>query len=187
MSLWEHFARPGPTLTGGQRIAMLSAVRGARSWPDGTAEATQHLATTLYRDPGAVDEHVVRESAEDGGDPRAVEVIATVSMLSAVDGTHRALGLPLEPLPMPHDGEPTGAILEGLRRRRTHVPMPAGPIPVALDLLPDEGAAFQSLFGPQYMTGREMAFDDFARVPGLDRAQMEVVSMATSIHNECFY
>ena len=71
--------------------------------------------------------------------------------------------------------------------RRTHIPVPPGPIPVMLDLLPDEGAAFQALFGPQYMTGWEMALDTFRRSPGLDRAQMEVVSSRTSIHNECFY
>ena len=55
------------------------------------------------------------------------------------------------------------------------------------DLLPMEGAVFQSLFGPHYMTGWEMALDGFARNPGLDRAQMELVSSRTSLHNECFY
>jgi hypothetical protein len=58
---------------------------------------------------------------------------------------------------------------------------------VTLNLLPDEGAAFQALFGPQYMTDMEMVLDDFRREPGLNRAQMELVSSRTSIHNECFY
>ena len=43
------------------------------------------------------------------------------------------------------------------------------------------------MFGPHFMSGWEMALDDFARRPGLDRAQMELVSSRTSLHNECFY
>jgi hypothetical protein len=65
--------------------------------------------------------------------------------------------------------------------------MPVGAIPLALDLLPEAGAAFRSSFGPQYMTGPEMGFDDFARDPGLNRAQIEIVSTKTSLHNKCFY
>ena len=129
-----------------------------------------------------------RDSSRDAsGDPSTVEVAALVSMLSSVDGTHRALGAELEPLPNPAAGDPTGEIAQGLKRRRTHLPVPPGAIPVMFDLLPYEGAVYQSLFGPQYMTGREMALDTFRRSPGLDRAQMELVSSRTSIHNECFY
>jgi hypothetical protein len=116
-----------------------------------------------------------------------VEVISIVSMLSAVDGAHSALGADLEPLPAPLEGEPTREIAEGLRQRHTHVPMPAGAIPVALDLLPHVGQVFRNSFGPQYMTGPEMALDDFHRTPGLNRAQMEIVSSRTSLLNECFY
>jgi hypothetical protein len=116
-----------------------------------------------------------------------VEVISLVSMLSAVDGAHRALTADLESLPSPVAGETTGDIAMGLNRRRTNVPMPPGPIPVALDLLPDVGRVFQASFGPQYMTGVEMASDRFERTPGLNRAQMEIVSTRVSLHNRCFY
>ena len=108
-------------------------------------------------------------------------------MLAAIDGTHRGLGAGLEPLPEPQPGDPSGRVAAGLKRRRTHIPVPPGPIPVVLDLLPEEGAAFQAMFGPQYMTGWEMAMDNFYRSPGLNRAQMEIVSSRTSMHNECFY
>lgn len=145
------------------------------------------LASTLFGDPGLVDRSMVRRAAEDVGDPMVVEVISIVSMLSAVDGAHRALGADLEPLPEPVEGAPTNEIAEGLKQRRTHVPMPAGAINVAFDLLPEIGQVFQASFGPQYMTGLEMAHADYERNPGLNRAQMEIVSSRTSLHNKCFY
>lgn len=166
---------------------MLAAVRSDDPPTAGTSPELGGLAAALYHRPVSVDGEMVRAAADSDGDPLTVEVMALVSMLSAVDGTHRALGLDLEPLPEPVSGEPTGHVREGLKLRGTHIPVPPGPIPVVFDLLPLEGAAFQSLFGPQYMTGREMAFDDFRRAPGLDRAQMELVSSRTSVHNECFY
>ncbi|NND01493.1 MAG: hypothetical protein HKN91_01780 [Acidimicrobiia bacterium] len=190
INTWLHFARPGPTLTGAERIELLTAVRGNAESSTASAwfgPAVAELARTLYSKPTAVNGSIVAAAAEEAGDPTTVEVIGLVSMLAAVDGTHRALGADLEGFPPPQPGDPTGVIAEGLKRRRTHIPVPPGPIPVVLDLLPDEGAAFQSLFGPQYMTGWEMAMNDFRRHPGLDRAQMEIVSSRTSMHNECFY
>lgn len=138
-------------------------------------------------DPAAVDEHLVRSTADSVGDPMTVETIAIVSQLSAVDGFHAAMGLDLEPLPNPESGRATGNVTPDLKRRRTHVPMPAGPIPVALDLVPAEGLAMEALAGPMYMTYDEMADDDFQRTPGLNRAQMELISSRISVHNECFY
>lgn len=193
--IWQHLAAPGPTLTANQRIALAEYVRAAAG--DGTLAGTDHpesfpqplvhLAATLFTDPALVTPDTVRSAAEVSGDPMVVEVIALVSMLSAVDGAHRALTADLEPLPSPESGDPTGHIAVGLKRRRTSVPMPPGPIPVALDLLPDVGKAFQASFGPQYMTGQEMASDTFERTPGLNRAQMEIVSTRLSLHNRCFY
>lgn len=188
---WSHFARPGATLTGAHRISLLAAARHGtaeqESETTGVSVEAGRLADALYLNPVSVDGHMVDAATTADGDPRTVEMIAIVSMLSAIDGTHRALGAKLEPLPTPKKGDPTGHIATGLKRRRTHVPVPPGAINVMFDLLPMEGAVFQTLFGPQYMTGWEMALDRFARSPGLDRAQMELVSSRTSLLNECFY
>ena len=189
--LWSHLADPGPTLPGTQRVALAEYVRVTRR--GGTppnmdlSSSLLTLASTLFGDPGLVDRSMVRRAADEVGDPMVVEVISIVSMLSAVDGAHRALSAELEPLPEPLEGAPTNEIAEGLKQRRTHVPMPAGAIPVALDLLPLVGRVFQNSFGPQYMTEREMSLDDFGRDPGLNRAQIEVVSSRTSLLNKCFY
>jgi hypothetical protein len=186
-SLWHHIAGPGPTLTGEERVSVLAGARADDPTATGSGAELGQLAVELYHRPTHVDGDVVRAAVDADGDPTTVEVLALISMLSAVDGTHRGLGIDLEPLPEPVAGLPTGRITEGLKRRRTHIPVPPGPIPVVFDLLPMEGAVFQSLFGPHYMTGWEMALDGFRRTPGLDRAQMELVSSRTSIHNECFY
>ena len=191
INTWNHFSRPGPTLSGPDRVEVLAAARNGKA-PEqagaawfGPAIAT--MTDTLYGTPKAMNGSIVAAAVEEAGDPTTVEVIGLVSMVAALDGTHRALGAALEPLPEPQTGAPTGIITDGLKRRRTHIPVPPGPIPVVLDLLPEEGAAFQAMFGPQYMTGWEMALNDFRRHPGLDRAQMEIVSSRTSMHNECFY
>lgn len=191
IGIWRHLQEPGPTLTGRQRVELAGYVRAARSgdtpgWVDLPATLL-HLAATLFSDPAGVDGPVVRQAAEDAGDPMVVEVIGLVSMLSAVDGAHRGLTAELESLPNPVDGEPTGVIAEGLKPRRTHVPMPAGAIPVALDLVPEVGRAYRDSFGPQYMLEADMQFQDFERSPGLNRAQIEVISSRTSLHNKCFY
>lgn len=191
MATWSHFARPGATLTGRTRIDVLHGARRSVAEQSaqimGLSPELGRLADALYRYPISVDRSLVRAAADTHGDATTVEVISVISMLSAIDGTHRALGATLETLPDPKPGDPTGDIESGLRRRRTHIPVPPGAINVMFDHLPMEGAAFQLLFGPQYMTGWEMGFERFGRSPGLNRAQMELVSSRTSIHNECFY
>ncbi|GMQ98076.1 MAG: hypothetical protein BMS9Abin17_0581 [Acidimicrobiia bacterium] len=190
-TMWAHFARPGAVYDGAERRAILDHARSCDDRTPDTANLVPDriaaLARTLYCDPAAVDQALVRDAADRHGEAAAVEVISLVSMLSAVDGAHRALDVELEPLPDPISGPPTGRISPGLERRRTHVPMPQGAIPSALDLVPSEAFAFQESFGPQYMTGQEMAYSDFERSPGLNRAQMELVSSRTSLLNQCFY
>jgi hypothetical protein len=191
VTLWTHFARAGAIYDGHERRAILDRARSCNertpTRTDFVSEEIARLAATLYCDPVAVDETIVRSAADAHGDAAVVEVIALVSMLSAVDGAHRALGIELEPLPEPLAGSPTGRTRSGLRRRRTHIPMPRGAIRSALDLVPSEASAFDESSGPQYMTGREMEFLDFSRSPGLNRAQMELVSSRTSLLNKCFY
>ena len=188
---WSHLATPGATLTSPERIAVAETARrsvhGSAS-PSTVLDSTiDALASTLMADPGAVEGPLVRSTADSVGDPTTVEVIGIVSRLSAVDGFHLALGMPLEPLPDPIDGQPSGDITPDLKRRRTHVPVPPGSIPFSLDLTPSEGSALKAIHGPLYMTYEDMAHDDFARDPGLNRAQMELISSRTSHRNACFY
>jgi len=189
-SVWETVSEPGPVLTAHQRNAVLTAARRTTDEQPaniGVPRTLCDLGRALYSTPGAVDGDLVHAASEDADHPATVEVIGLVAMLAAVDGFHHAFGVDLAPLPEPRAGDPTGRIAEGLTPRRTHVPMPQGAIPVALDLLPDVGVTYRSLFGPLYMTDAEMASPTFSREPGLNRAQLEVVSSRTSLLNECFY
>lgn len=182
---WAHLASPGATLTGPERLAVAAASRGK---PDGGAHpALLALADRLGRSPGTVHEPQVRAAADIVGDAPTVEAVAVVSMLACVDGTHDALGIDRAPLPDPEPGEPTGDVAEGLKRRRTHLPMPPGPIPVALDLVGGEHDPREALSVATYMPGPAMDQPVWGRDPGLDRPQMEVVASRTSWHNDCFY
>ncbi len=190
-TIWSHFSQPGATYDASQRSAILHHARGssvlAQPHEMEIPDSIAGLVHTLYTDPASVDETLVRRAADAQGDPATVEAVSLVSLLAAVDGGHRALGLHVERLPDPQEGEATGIVTGGLTRRRTHLPMPRGAIPSALDLVPQEARVFQESFGPQYMTDAEMAHDDFSRSPGLNRAQMELISSRTSLLNECFY
>jgi hypothetical protein len=182
---WQHLASPGATLTGPERVALAAASRGQGS--DAAHPALVELARHLGLEPGTVFAAEVRAAADAVGEAPTVETVAIASLLSAVDGTTDALGVDREPLPPPEPGPPTGEVAEGLKRRRTHLPMPQGAIPVALDLVPAEGRMRIDLSAPIYMPDDEMVHPDWRRDPGLVRPQMEVIAARTSWHNDCFY
>jgi hypothetical protein len=184
VAIWRHFAQPGQVFDANERHTILKLARN-NSYPDD--DELGQLATTLYRNPSRVSENTVRSAIATSGETAVVETVSLVSMLAAVDSTHRALGASLEPLPEPVQGEPAGNIATGLKKRRTHVPMPTTSITGALDLLPTENAAYAAACGPLYMTFAEMSSPFFERWPGLNRAQLETIAARTSLFNECFY
>ena len=183
-AIWAHLARPGQVFDATRRRSILNAARTNRHDLD---DPVGELAATLYNDPPAVTESLVRSAIEMVGEPAVVETVSVVSMLAAVDDTHRGLAAELEPLPDPLPGDPAGNIAPGLKKRRTHVPMPRNSITVALDLLPDENAAYAAACGPHYMTFAEMVSPLYERSPGLNRAQLETIASRTSLLQECFY
>ena len=189
-TIWAHMSRPGPVFDANQRARLLETARsrtGANVATTIGQTPIESLARTLYSDPGSVDRSMVNASNADSGEAGTVEAVSLISMLAAVDGTHRALGVELEPLPEPLSGETTQKVAVGIERRQSHVPMPRNSITVALDLLPTEGAAYAAMCGPQYMLFAEMVDPMFERSPGLNRAQLETIASRTSLLNECFY
>ena len=183
VAIWRHFAQPGQVLDANERHTILKMARN-NSYPD---DELGPLTSTLYGHPAGVSEDMVRSAIATSGEAAVVETVALVSMLAAVDSTHRALGASLEPLPEPLHGEPSGNIATGLKKRRTRVSMPTTSITRALDLLPIENAAYAAACGPLYMTFAEMSSPLFERSPGLNRAQLETIAARTSLLNECFY
>jgi hypothetical protein len=175
-------ATPGGSLSGEDRVALASAARSNETKTD-----LERFARLLYSSPATVKAEHIDKAAEDAGFPRTVEAIGIVARLSALDGVHLALGVDLEPLPVPLPGPATGEIAQDLKRRRGHVPMPPGPIPVTLDLIPSEAEAFRAMFDSLYMTEAQMADPQFGREPGLNTPQLETIASRISMLNECFY
>lgn len=178
----DALAAPGAVLTGEERVSLAAAARSGD-----TKGPLQTFAHQLYTRPGSVHGKHVRAAADATSDPAAVETIAIVARQSAIDRIHDVLDVELEPLPDPKPGSPTGEVASGLKRRRGHVPMPPGPIPVTLGLVPSEEPSFHGLFGPLYMTEPEMGDPHFERNPGLNTPQLETVAARISLLNECFY
>ena len=179
---FQFLASPGGSLSGTERVALAQAARSGHGSDD-----LEKFAAHLYSSPATVDEKTVRSVADLIGDPPVVEAVGIVARLACIDRFCQVVGVDPLSLPEPVSGPPTGEIVEGLKRRRSHLPMPPGPIPVALDLVPAEGRALRAMFGPFYMTEEQMADPSFVRHPGLDTAQLEVVASRVSMLNQCFY
>ena len=188
---WRRLAAPGPTWSGAERVEIAAAARGAGAGSGGGAsgavpEDAVAAARLIAAEPAVIRREWVEERLAVLGSARYVEVVGVVSRLSSVDGFHQALGLPLEPLPEPEPGSPTGEVDDRARPGRGWVPMVgATSIVGALSIVPAEMAAQESLHGPIYLTYEGMADPDFHR--GLRRSQMELIAARVSAQNECFY
>jgi hypothetical protein len=189
--VWDRLCAAGATFTGTQRIAIARVARAARSGhplPEvDLPAAAVEAARIMGAEPAAANPTWITESIQpDLGFPGYVEIVGLVAQLTAVDTFHRAMGLPLEPLPDPLPVEPTGRIATDARLSSSWVPT-AGPASVvyALSLVPGEMEGFEDLHGPLYIPVHEMGNNLFART--LQRPQMELVAARTSAINDCFY
>ena len=224
---WAHIAKPGAWLTGEERVAVASETRRAR---DCALCAKRKSALSPYADPephaaspalAAPLVDAIHRATTDASrltrkwyaglasqgitDERYVEALGVAVIAISVDGFHRAMGLPLEPLPQPERGDPTRVRPAGLTAGEAWVPMidaaragPAesdlffkrGPLRAAyvmraLTLVPSEVRAWMELSGAQYLTPARMTRLDTGKT--LDRAQMELVAGRVSALNACFY
>jgi hypothetical protein len=189
--MWDRIAAPGATLTGAERISIASIARAARSGDPLPAvdlpAMVVEAARVLGAEPASINKKWIAETIEPAiGYPGYVEIVGLVSQLTAVDTYHRAMGLPLEPLPEPIAGEPTGAVAEGAKLTSSWVPTDGpGSVVYALSLVPSEKDGFEDLHGPLYLPVGEIRNWDFSRA--LARPQMELVAARTSAINDCFY
>ena len=110
------------------------------------------------------------------------------------------MGLPLESLPSPVQGEPSRDRPAGTGEGEAWVPMlngkraaeevglraPTAPFVIrALSLVPAEVRAWQDLSAAQYLAPDQML--DFGTVRAINRSQIELVAGRVSRLNECFY
>ncbi len=188
---WAFLAAPGTWWSGEERVQIAAEARramaGERSGDELPAAVAGVVRTVAAESPLISAEWVEGLAAKGVDMPAYVEIIGMVARLSAVDMFHRALGLPLEPLPDPESGEPSRTPPPtDLVFGKSFVPMALMvSIPQTVSLVPPETGAWQELSDAMYMTLGEMGNPDFHQA--LHRTQMELVAARTSQINECFY
>jgi hypothetical protein len=225
---WDWLAAPGSWWTGAERVALAAASRAARecalcderkqalSPEAGQGEhagASNVLPTEaidavhrLVSDPSRLSQGWLEKLLAGGrvSDGHYVELLGIVVSVVSIDGFHRALGLPLEPLPDPRSGDPTryrpAAAVSGVG----WVPMiPAGqakgrdadiyPARVApnvlraMSLVPDCVRQMRSLATVQYVPLLQVPDPHADPGRAISRMQIELVAARVSAVNECFY
>jgi hypothetical protein len=224
---WQELAGPGSWWTGPERIAIAREVRNAThcaycrerkqalspynfpgkhdagdGLPEPAVDAVHRIISDQNRITQAwIDDNAAREFSEE----QYVELLGVTVTVFSIDEFHRALALPLEPLPEPQPGAPdhyrpkaaekgTGFVsmlpVKGnfTEREQGLWPPNRGPnVLRALSLVPDTVRAWYGVAGAQYLPLQAMTrfSGDLGR--SIDRMQMEIVAGRVSSYNECFY
>ncbi len=224
---WDWIAGPGCWWTGAERVAIAAAARSARSCAlcaerkdalspnadpvphaGAPAELPEEAVDAVHRlvsDPSGLSQTWLEKLLAQGrvSDGHYVELLGIVVCVVSIDGFHRALGLPPEPLPAPLPGEPSryrpAAATPGVgwvpmipegQNRGSEADLYEGRAPNvlrALSLVPDGVRRMRGLSAAQYVP-IHMVPDPHAN-PGraLSRTQIELVAARVSALNECFY
>ena len=218
---WDHIAGPGTWLTGAQRVAVAEETRRARECNlclaraqalspfsvkgehDHAGSLSAPMVDEIHRvttDAGRLTEAWYRSLLDQGMTAETyVEVLGVSVLVVSIDEFHKAMGIPLEPLPAPRSGEPTrvrpNATVEGaawvpIQSARdvgalAGLPGPAPFVLRALSLVPSEVVAWGKVADAQYLSAVEMRA--FGKIRELDRSQIELVAGRVSALNECFY
>lgn len=223
---WQRLSQPGAWWTGAERVAIAAESRAALdcdfckarkaalspyNFP-GTHSAVTDLPELvvdavhrIITDQTRITRNYVETNAETGlSKAHYVELVGIVVAVFSIDEFHRALDLPLEPLPGPQAGEPSGYMPENLAEDIGFVPtVPAdgavgneadlwptdrtANVVRALTLVPDALRDWRSLGGAQYLSFEGM--QNFVQDPGrsINRMQTELIAGRVSAVNECFY
>lgn len=223
---WEQLAAPGSWWSGAQRVAIAQetrnaltcdfcarrkialspyALQGEHTHSGGLPEHAVDAVHRIITDQTRITQAYVEDNHRNGLSKAAyVELVGVVVAVFCIDEFHRALGLPLESLPVPVAGSPSGYQPAHLSEDIGFVPTvppdgavgaetdlwPGGWSPNvvrALSLVPDALRAWRQLAAVQYIPLEWMRgfISDEARA--LDRMQMELVAGRVSAVNECFY
>lgn len=191
--IWHSFAAPGTWWSASDRVAAAEVARAARLDQPCPATTLTDDAVEVCRRVGAepatitqvwVDDHVAAL-----GEEAYTELLGIASMVVAVDTFTRLMGSTPEPFPAAQRGEPSRVALEEKPRKgKTWIAMAPMPVPpFVLSIVPEAMKFANRLEEAFYMSGPDMADDDYTRASGLHRTQIEFVAGSLSWGNECFY
>ena len=167
--------------------------------PDAAVEAIHRLVTDAGRLTRTWFEKLMSEGL---GEAPYVELVGVVVDLTSIDSFHRSLGLAPEPLPSPQPGEPSryrpaaavaGEAYVAMIPERSNTGDEAdlwgsmtGNVIRAMSLVPDAVRSLKELSAAHYLEAEDVANPN-ARMPGLERPQVELIAGRVSALNECFY
>ena len=205
---WHWLGQPGTAWTGVEKLAIAEAARRATPRPlwDRRPATIDHLSTTPANgevlSPLVVDtaERVAVEAAAIDrpwadavigalGDTAYAALAAVIATVVPIDRACSLLGRPLEPLPTPVGGDPTGERAETLVDIGAYLPaaadFPGANVAKSLSVAPTANMARLRVVRALYSGDRfgELRWDDGA----LNRPQVELIAARTSALNECFY
>ena len=227
-SAWQHLAHPGTWWNGKQRLSIAAESRNAlvcRLCRERAEALSPYAVEGVHDDLGILPESVVevihrvrtdsgrlteawyREALVNGlSEPQYVEIVAVISITTALDTLARGLGVPIRTLPRPESGDPTCHRPAGAKRTLAWVPflepedvadIDPDPYPGktldlianihrAMSLVPTEVAAFFALDDVIYLP--QWAMKDFSReFRAISHAQIELLAARVSMINRCTY
>ena len=206
---WDVISQPGRWWTGAERVEIARICRAAREFEPASSDLLPEAAVFAIQKLVVDNANLSREwyaeiiASQGMNEDRYVELVAVVVHTFSIDEFHRALGLPLEPLPEPQSGEPTRERPPLAEQRASWPPivpkdglnpgdeMLYGPLPwganviSALSLVPENVRWLHDLSEGHYLSFAEMRQPDPLRA--ISRPQIELIAARVSALNECFY
>ena len=207
---WDRLAAPGFWWTGAERVAIAAECRRAAALEGGAGsellpEAAVHAVQKLIVDNANLSREWCDETcAADGmSDAHYIELLGVVVHVFSIDELHRALDIPLEPLPLPIAGAPSRRRPSGARRVAGWLPITppdaldpedadlydnapiAANVLTALSLVPGNLPWLADLSHAHYLAYAEMR--ETGKLREISRAQQELIASRVSVLNECFY
>ena len=224
--IWGKIREPGCWWQGADRVAFVQEARNARSCeacalrsvassPNtdcGPHNSTTHLTDAvvdvvhrLTTDPARVSRGWLEEvHAEGVTDEQYVELLGVVVAAISIDAFHRALGLPLEPLPAPEAGDPSGYRPAGVSDSGAWVPTVQwedvgereadlypgrrpGHVISAMSLVPDAVRMLLRLGAVHYLPLESVRTPNDNAARAMSRCQIELLAGRVSALSGCFY
>ena len=223
---WKKLTEPGNWWTSAERIGIAEASRqaptcklcsqrkealspyalkgehdGASALPALAVDAVHRVVTDQTR----ITEQYLADNEKAGfGKPAYVELVGIVVAVLSIDEFHRAMGLPLAPLPeagvgSPDEYRPTQAVVgtgfvpmilpEGAEGKEADLWSKGRTANVvrALSLVPNAVRDWIAISDAQYLSFEQMGNFDQPENRSLNRMQIELVAGRVSAINECFY